>query len=82
MRIIVFDNIQDCGEFYNYLEFSLKHLHEVNTHNYTNMQEHPTEEKYCVFIEYKEPYVKALNDLLINEVLVDFTNDWRYELDF
>jgi len=77
MKIIIFDNIMDCGEVYNYLEFNLKHLHEVGTHNYTNIQEHPTEQKYCIFIEYKEPYRNAVNGLLINEVLVDFTNDWK-----
>lgn len=80
MKIIIFDNIEECGEFYNYLEFNLKHLHEVGTRNYTNIQQHPTEQKYCIFIEFKEPYINDLKDLLINEDLVDFTNDWKYKL--
>ena len=82
MKIIVFDNILDCGEFYNYLEFNLKHLHEVKTHNYTNMQQHPTDDRYCIFIEFKDPYIDAVTELTKDLLLTELTEDWKNKIEF
>ena len=77
MNLIVHNNLSECVNQLEWLESNLSHLHEGKTFRYTGYVKHSDNTRYGIVIEFKEPYIDKLNEILTDIQLAEYSNDWR-----